>query len=1401
MAMVSDRWQEISPSQFPWEREALAFIRDRLPDHEPYRAWSNFEFIADDGTINEVDLLVLTPAGFFMVEIKSRPGKLTGDNSTWKWTDADGRIHTRDNPLLLLHRKVGKFASLLRRQKALGKVASPYLDELVFCSDANLECHLSGPARNRVCLRDDPKMQKKGIMAALLDRDCIGLKPDSRRNDTPTAKAVGRAIEQIGIRPSQRSKKVGDFVLEDLLFQCPKDTYQEWSASHVSMKNVKRRVRIYNVALHESEATKSLINRAAEREFRLLEQLDHDGILHAEQFTQHELGPALIFRHDPGAIRLDHFLSQRGDSLPVDIRLSLVRQISEALKFAHGKGIVHRTLSPHSVLVYDPETSNPRIKVFNWQLGRQFISTSTTSAWRMTYTLHPDQLVEDGSLLYMAPEAITSPDSAEPYVDVFSLGAITYQIFSGVPPAASAKELNQKLAEQRGLDIAAVSDGAGSELRDLIKYSTHPDVNNRWDSVTDFLEALERVEEELTRPDDESVANPLDARTGDQLEGGFRVKKRLGAGGSATAFLVEYKGREVVLKLANKPEYAERLEAEYKAIKKLRHPLVAEAYELAQVSGLRGFTVQYAGDQTLAQRLRQDGRMQLEFLQRFGEDLLDILKHLEEHGIYHRDIKPENIGIGYPTSKSKLRLLLFDFSLSSTPLDNTRAGTIRYRDPFLQTPSPRTYDLYAERFSAAMTLYEMATGTIPQWGDGKSDPAMLACEAAIQTEMFEPSLRGPMTEFFERSLRRDYRKRFDNADEMLRAWRGVFEHVEKAPTATVHEAEVDQAQAIANADRQTPLITLGLSTRALNAMDHLNVMSVEGLLRLPIIRFRQLRGVGHKTRKEITELAHNLHRKFPDIEVDERAGLERVKQPGEEEPAVSPGEGFSVDALFRDVCSTGGKPQSSSKEALMAYLGISEDQPMGAWPNQSELGRRFHVTRARVGQIVVNAREQWRRMPSLTPLRDDIHSILNGYGGVMSMPDVVAAVLAARGSVTDEPQRTRRAIAVVRAAVEAERGNQDSRFTDSRVNDRVLITQAAELVRYVEKLGGMADDLANQDPLVAPDRAVQRLRAVPLPEGQMGLRTDSDLLKLAVYLSAGAAVSSRMEIYPRNMTALRSLRLAAGALSGSTELTVTAVRERVKGRYPESAELPDRPALDDLLAEIGLEMDWVPSAADGQGAYRFCRTDQYTLSSGTYGTRGTVVEAVTTPAENEAEVRLFERKLASADKDGAFLVLSVAPHDLARAEQVLRKRFQLEPRNLDRLLITELKVKAAEKRIKWEVVLRADQADHSSRDWGNLATLFSVCMPEVESHLAKCGKTILLTYPGLLARYDQMSLLDRLRDRIGVQGSELHGLWVLVPEENAGPLPTIAGKPIPVIGSGQHARVPGAWLKSQKEGS
>ena len=127
-------------------------MREEFPSDAPYRAWANFEFIADDGSVNEVDLLVFTPEGFFLIEIKSRPGRLSGDAGTWTW-ETDGRLSTADNPLILANLKAKKLKSLLQRQKAFkGKERLPFVEALVFCSAPNLQCDLQGNARHRVCL-------------------------------------------------------------------------------------------------------------------------------------------------------------------------------------------------------------------------------------------------------------------------------------------------------------------------------------------------------------------------------------------------------------------------------------------------------------------------------------------------------------------------------------------------------------------------------------------------------------------------------------------------------------------------------------------------------------------------------------------------------------------------------------------------------------------------------------------------------------------------------------------------------------------------------------------------------------------------------------------------------------------------------------------------------------------------------------------------------------------------------------------------------------------------------------------------------------------------------------------------------------------------------------------------
>ena len=50
--MRAQRWVAVSPSEYAWEREALDFLRQHLPDYEPWRAWSNFEFVDNDGRVN-----------------------------------------------------------------------------------------------------------------------------------------------------------------------------------------------------------------------------------------------------------------------------------------------------------------------------------------------------------------------------------------------------------------------------------------------------------------------------------------------------------------------------------------------------------------------------------------------------------------------------------------------------------------------------------------------------------------------------------------------------------------------------------------------------------------------------------------------------------------------------------------------------------------------------------------------------------------------------------------------------------------------------------------------------------------------------------------------------------------------------------------------------------------------------------------------------------------------------------------------------------------------------------------------------------------------------------------------------------------------------------------------------
>lgn len=1396
-------WNAITPSPFPWEKEALDFIQSQFPTHEPYRAWSNFEFVADDGSLNEVDLLAFTPQGFFLVEIKSNPGVLTGDTYTWTW-QKDGHQKVVDNPLFLANQKSKKLASLLQRQRAFDKLRVPFIEPLIFCSAENLQCQLQGNARFRVCLRDQGN--RAGIMAALKRRKCLGLPEQARGTlDRPMAKAVSRGLEQIGIKPSLRSRRVGDYELQGMIDDGP--GYQDFLGKHVALKDTLRRVRIYLVQAETGQEQRMTLQRAAEREFRLLQSLEHPGVLRAMEFTSHDLGPAIIFQHLPTAIRLDHYLIQKKAQVSDDIRLALMRQITDTIRFAHEKHIVHRALSPRAILVMNPESTNPQTLIMNWQLGYlQSVSGGTFIPREVSATIHVDRLAEETTKVFMAPETLVDFAALGEHHDIFSLGAVCYQLFTGQLPAESPLALIEKLRTHRGLRVSAVLNGAPESLDELVQYSTDPDVSNRLDSVDEFIEYLDKVEDELTTPSNQHIGDPTLAKPGDILPGGFQVIRKLGTGSTATAFLVKKEDRECVLKIAVDTEHNDRVRGEGEVLQKFNSPLIVRCHNILQVNDRTAILLDRAGEKTLGRRLVEEGRLSLDLLQRFGEDLLEAVGLLEREGIAHRDIKPENIGVSAVGRGDALHLVLFDFSLSRCSPENIRAGTPGYLDPFLPLRKPQRWDLQAERFAAAVTLYRMAVGDMPKWSGG-SDPLLVDAEVTIEAERFDPNLREHFTSFFQRALRRNPRERFDNAQQMAEAWRNIF----TTATVTSEGIEEDNSALLADATMDTSVAELGLGAAAVDALDRINVVKVQDLLQVMGRRLARMRGVGNKTRKRILAAVRALRERLGSPAPGERGTSTSDNGYGYTYEGSIPKEQLSIDILAQRILRAKAKSRNATENTAMeALLGLDQriDQ---IWPSQGEVAPLAGVTRGRISQILTDAQGRWLKDPAITALRDQVAQFLDQNEGVVSAEELCQFLLTARGSIEDEPRRSRLARVVARATVETENVRAEPKFILRRAGTNALIAADMSLADYAASLGQKADQIAKEDPLVPPARVVEMLREVPLPPEAEPL-TDTRLVRLAVAASQSAAVSSRQEVYPRRMDAGRAIKLSHGVLVGVRILTPDQIRQRVNSRYPLATSLPGRPHLDKLLTDAGLEMAWNADHPGG-GAYvstarnvlsvtNITQTpSRYETSGRTPGTMAPhFLPNYVTP--DVAEARQFEERLRYAERQGAFLALTVQPNAYKLAKDELTDRFQTRPLDLEQVFIDALREAAAEVGADWNVVINADATSPQSADWRNLNHLIaSKVIPKVEQAVIHGERTVLVYHLNWLQRYGQVVMLTRVQQ--AVQDGHLHGAWLLIPASPQTQMPLLDGEAVPVITSNQWAHIPESWCRNlhRSEGS
>lgn len=149
--MREGRWVTVTESEFEHERRGLEAIRQKLPDGDPWRAWSNFTFTANTGHVREVDLLVVAPGGLCMVELKDWHGSVTSENGTWVQTTPGGRRRTHGNPLHLVNRKAKELAGLLAQPGA----KRVWVAEAVCFTDNGLRVRLPAHDQNGVYTVDE----------------------------------------------------------------------------------------------------------------------------------------------------------------------------------------------------------------------------------------------------------------------------------------------------------------------------------------------------------------------------------------------------------------------------------------------------------------------------------------------------------------------------------------------------------------------------------------------------------------------------------------------------------------------------------------------------------------------------------------------------------------------------------------------------------------------------------------------------------------------------------------------------------------------------------------------------------------------------------------------------------------------------------------------------------------------------------------------------------------------------------------------------------------------------------------------------------------------------------------------------------------------------------------------
>ena len=514
------------------------------------------------------------------------------------------------------------------------------------------------------------------------------------------------------------------------------------------------RFRIFRPPQNVPQKEKERFNKKAHNTIQSVAQIGDHPHIHKVWVIQNDLGDIIEGSEWSETGTLRDLMLNNNHVFQAAYALNICYGIARALNEAHKAGVIHRAVKPENILMM-----NDMPKLMNFDLAYQLEDN------RLTVIEDASKLKDDG---YIAPDIIFGQDIDES-TDFFSLGVIAYELLTGEKPFNSVKQFvaqNGKLNEQK---LARLKNaGISQDVVDIIDNLLVADRKSRLVDISEILEVFGKDDHKPEKSmHKSSVVN-------EKLEPGsshdiYEIVEYIGGGRESQIYKARtVRGEMVALKFFNKEVPRERIFREAEITSLIDSSYVVRCdNKIGHWNHDRYFIVlQYIQGESLRNIIDSGTKPDLGTFKTVALGLMEAIRafhyYKDAEGnpspLLHSDIKPDNVII----TRDK-RGILIDCGISGEPRIDTFKGTPGYVPPDCLSGTDMSFSEGGDLFALGVTLWEWLFGIKPY-----ENPVI--GDTAIIPEDMEDSIPDTIKAWLLKAVATEAESRFSNIEEMHKAF-------------------------------------------------------------------------------------------------------------------------------------------------------------------------------------------------------------------------------------------------------------------------------------------------------------------------------------------------------------------------------------------------------------------------------------------------------------------------------------------------------------------------------------------------------------------------------------------------------------------------------------------------------